>query len=215
MPLAPAQKDLAFIHNSTNKMLTNIPDNTPLYLLAPKCTYKGAPEPQRLENILLHHTRDGLRFSVTSDKLDRPYRHYIHLQHLINYYGKYVSPVSGYADKNPLEFLFIAEEGAHKDRSLASLEVDRLEGKEWDEDYNCESCAPRACVCCPCCEFYEEEAALPTVTLTPPPALKPVQLDVAAIMARLQSIEEKVTQSLAYQAMLERLSEMSVSMSPK
>jgi hypothetical protein len=193
-------------------MLTNIPDNTPLYLLAPKCTYKGAPEPQRLETILLHHTRDGPRFSVTSHKLDRPYRHYIHLIHLFNYYQKYVSPVSGYAEAHPLEFLFVADDDLHKDRSLASLEVDRAEGKEWDENYNCEDCAPRACVCC---EFAEEEAALPTVTLTPPPARKPVQLDVAAVMARLQSIEEKVTQSLALQDMLRRLSEMHVSMAPK
>jgi hypothetical protein len=188
-------------------MLTNIPDNTPIYMLSPKCTYRGAPEPQRLEALLLHQTRDGPRFSRTLDTPERPCRHYIHLQHLVNYYKKYVSPVSGYAEANPLEFLFIAEEGAHKDRSLAALEVDRLEGKDWDENYNCEDCAPRACVCCPCCEFYEEEAALPTVA-PPPPQLKPVQLDVAAVMARLQSIEEKVTQSLAYQAMLERMESM-------
>ena len=191
-------------------MLTNIPDNTAIYLLAPKCTYKGAPEPLRLEALLLHQTRDGPRFSRTLDTPERPYRHYIHLQHLVNYYGKYVSPVSGYAEKNPLEFLFIAEEGPHKDRSLASLEVDRLEGKEWDENYNCESCAPRACVCCPCCEFYEEEAdeeAMAPVTVAPAP-LKPVQLDVAAVMARLQGIEEKVEKSLAYQEMLKRMESM-------
>ena len=193
-------------------MLTNIPDNTSLYMLAPKCTYKGAPEPQRLEALLLHHTRGGPRFSRTLDTPERPYRHYIHINHLFNYYQKYVSPVSGYAEANPLEFLFIAEEGIHKDRSLASLEVDRLEGKDWDEDYNCEDCAPRACLCR---EFAEEEAALPTVAMAPPPQHQPVQLDVAAVMARLQSIEEKVTQSLALQDMLRRLSEMHVSMAPK
>jgi hypothetical protein len=131
----------------------------------------------------------------------------IHLQHLVNYYSKYVTQTSGYVDEHPLEFLFVADDDLHKGRSLASLEGDRLEGKEWDEDYNCEWCAPRACVCCPCCEFYEEEAALPTVTVAPAP-LKPVALDVAAVMARLQSIEEKVEKSLAYQEMLKRLDEM-------
>ena len=183
-------------------MLTNIPDNTPLYLLAPKCTYKGAPEPQRLENILLHHTRSGPRFSVTVDTPERPYRHYIHLCHLFNYYQKYVSPVSGYAEAHPLEFLFIAEDDLHEGRSLQDMEADRLEDKDFDEDYNCEWCAPRACCCGS--RFHEEEEALPTVAVAPAPP-KPVQLDVAAIMARLKDIEEKVEKSLAYQAMLERM----------
>jgi hypothetical protein len=196
-------------------MLTNIPDNTPLYLLAPKCAHHAAPEPQRLENILLHHTDDGPRFSVTSDKLDRLYRHYIHLRHLVNYYGKYVSWINGYADRNPLEFLFIAEEGIHKDRSLAALEADRLEGKEWDDDYTCESCAPRACACCPCCEFYEEEEeeeeeAVEAVAIAPPvPAPpKPEAADGAAFRARLAEIEKKVDTVLACQEMLRRLEAM-------
>jgi hypothetical protein len=193
-------------------MLTNIPDNTPLYLLAPKCTYKGAPEPQRLGNILLHHTREGPRFSVTYDTPERPYRHYIHLNHLFNYYQKYVSPVSGYAEAHPLEFLFIAEDDLHEGRSLAALEIDREEGKEFDENYNCEWCAPRACACCPCCEFHEEEETMAPVTVAP--ALPtPVDLDMAAVMARLKGIEEKVDKSLAFQEMLKRLEEMRVSMS--
>jgi hypothetical protein len=208
-------KVLACIHNSTNKMLTNIPDNTPLYMLAPKCTYKAAPEPQRLENILLHHTRSGPRFSVTVDTPERPYRHYIHLQHLVNYYGKYVSPVSGYAEANPLEFLFIAEDDLHANRSLAALEVDRLEGKEFDENYNCEWCAPRACACCPCCEFHEDEeeemvAALPTVTAKPSEAEA-----LEAFRASLKELEKKVDVVLACQEMSRRLAEMRISMLPK
>ena len=205
MPLAPAQKDLAFIHNSTNKMLTNIPDNTPIYMLVPKCTYKGAPEPQRLEALLLHHTRDGLRFSRTLDTPERPYRHYIHLNHLVNYYGKYVAPVSGYAAEHPLEFLFLVEDH-HKDRSLAALEVDRLEGKDFDEDYNCEDCAPRACACYPCYASHKEEAeeAEEAVTMAPPPP-KP---EVDAFRARLAEIEKKVDTVLACQEMLRRLEAM-------
>ena len=164
-------------------MLANIPDNTPLYLLAPKCTFSGAPEPQRLEKILFHHTDDGPRFSVTSDKLDRPYRHYIHLKHLVNYYAKYVSPVSGYAEANPLEFLFLAE-GHHKDRSLKDMEADRL-------------------------EFYEEEAALPIVA--PPLALPPTP-EVEAFRARLAEIEKKVDTVLACQEMLRRLEAMKLNL---
>jgi hypothetical protein len=185
-------------------MLTNIPDNTALYMLLPKCTYKGAPEPQRLESILLHHTRDGPRFSRTLDTPERPYRHYIHLQHLVNYYAKYVSPVSGYAEANPLEFLFIAEEGLHKGRSLAALEADRLEGKEWDDDYTCESCAPRACGC-GSRMYEEEEAALPTVAPPPPLPPKPEAEVVAVFRTRLSEIEKKVDTVLACQEMLRRL----------
>jgi len=190
-------------------MLTNIPDNTPIYLLPPKCTYAGAPEPQRLEALLLHHTDDGPRFSRTLDTPERPYRHYIHLQHLINYYAKYVSPVSGYAEANPLEFLFIAEEGIHKDRSLAALEADRLEGKEWDENYNCESCAPRACVCRPCCEAALPAVAVAVAVAPPPPTEAEAEAEaIAAFRARLKEIEKKVDTVLACQEMLRRLEAM-------
>jgi len=192
------------------KMLSNIPTGTALYMLPSKCEFRGAPEPRRLEAIL-HHTRDGPRFSVPAGG-PQPARDQIHLGHLVNFYSKYVSQTSGYVDAHPLEFLFVADDDLHKDRSLAALELDRLEGKEFDENYNCEWCAPRACACCPCCEFHEDEeeemAAAVSVT-------KPVQLDVAAVMARLQSIEEKVTQSLACHEMLRRLEEMRISMLPK
>ena len=183
-------------------MLTNIPDNTLLYMLAPKCTYEKAPEPQRLEHILLHHTRDGPRFSVTGDIPGRPNRHYIHLKHLVNYYHKYVSPVSGYAEAHPLEFLFIADDDLHEDRSLKDMEVDRLEDKDFDEDYNCEWCAPRACGC-GSRAYKEEEAALPT--LAPPPPKAEV---VAVFRARLAEIEKKVDTVLACQEMLRRLEAM-------
>ena len=177
-------------------MLTNIPDNTPLYMLASKCAHKGAPEPQRLENILLHHTDDGPRFSVTSNTPERPYRHYIHVAHLVNYYSKYVTQTSGYMDAHPLEFLFLADDD-HKDRSLAALEVDRLEGKEFDENYNCEDCAPRACACYPCYDSHKEE-----------PEPESEAPEIAAFRARLKEIEKKVDTVLACQEMLRRLDAM-------
>ena len=141
-------------------MLTNIPDNTPLYLLAPKCTYPGAPEPLRLE-VTLWHKREGVRFSVAEGP-ERPARNTIHLNHLFNYYQKYVSPVSGYAEANPLEFLFLAE-GHHKDRSLKDMEADRL-------------------------EFYEEEAALPIVAPPPKPEVEAFRARLAEIEKKVDVV---------------------------
>jgi hypothetical protein len=186
-------------------MLTNIPDNTPLYLLAPKCEFRGAPEPQRLEGILFHHTDDGPRFSVTSDKLDRPYRHYIHVAHLVNYYGKYVGPVSGYAAEHPLEFLFLAD-GYHKDRSLKDMEADRLEFFKGDD---CVACAVAVHPCRTSHKGGEE--AEEAVTMAPPLALPPSP-EVEAFRARLAEIEKKVDTVLACQEMLRRLEAMKLNL---
>jgi hypothetical protein len=170
-------------------MLTNIPDGTLLYMLAPKCEYKGAPEPQRLESITLHNKWDDITFTVGSRKD-------IHLKHLVNYYAKYVSPINGFfmKDNNSLELLFIADDELHKGRSLKDLEADRLEDRDFDEDYNCEWCAPRACCCgCRTYEEEEEEEKKPLSIAPPPPArLVPVQLDVAALLARLEALERSI-----------------------
>ena len=189
-------------------MLTNIPDNTAIYMLAPKCTYAGAPEPQRLEALVLHHTDDGPRFSRTLDTPERPYRHYIHVAHLVNYYSKYVGPVSGYAAEHPLEFLFLAE-GVHKDRSLAALEADRLEFFKGDD---CAACAVAVYPCKTSHKGGEEEAeeaeeTEEAVTMAPPLALPPAP-EVEAFRARLKEIEKKVDTVLACQEMLRRLEAM-------
>jgi hypothetical protein len=175
-------------------MLTNIPDGTELYMLAPKCPYEGAPEPRCLEAITLHHKWGQVLFTVASSDPRTPFRRLIHLKHLVNYYAKYMSPVGGFfmKDWNALELLFIADDELHQNRSLKDMEADRLEGKDFDEDYNCEWCAPRACCCGS--RFHEEESEEEVDTL-----------DVVTAIDRLKDIEKKMAKLMVLQKTLQSL----------